>query len=101
MNIKHSLHYSTYLSNALKAIKDNLLLIGLGLFWIIRDGFTMKALTDNLFALVMLIFTLISIILRIIEAHITKYWIEDDKLMLETGILSKTVKEVYIGKFRR
>ncbi|UOB20272.1 PH domain-containing protein [Macrococcus armenti] len=100
MNIKHSLHYSTYLSNALKAIKDNLLLIGLGLFWIIRDGFTMKALTDNLFALVMLIFTLISIILRIIEARITKYWIEDDKLMLETGILSKTVKEVYIGKIQ-
>ena len=100
MNSKHTLHYSTYLSNALKAIKENLFLIGIGLFWIIRDGFTLDAIQNNMFAVFMLIITLINIVLRIIEARITKYWIEDDKLLLETGIISKKVKEIYIGKIQ-
>ncbi len=100
MNSKHTLHYSTYLSNALKAIKENLFLIGIGLFWIIRDGFTLDAIQNNMFAVFMLIITLINIVLRIIEARITKYWIEDDKLLLETGIISKKIKEIYIGKIQ-
>ncbi|UJS27523.1 PH domain-containing protein [Macrococcoides canis] len=100
MNNKHTLHYSTYLSNALKAIKENLFLIGIGLFWIIRDGFSLDAIQNNMFAVFMLIITLINVVLRIIEARITQYWIEDDKLMLETGLISKKIKEIYIGKIQ-
>lgn len=97
---KKSLHYSTYLSNLLKSLKSNIFPIGLGLFFIIKDGFTKEALLDNGFALLILLFTILSAIFSMIEAKITKYWIEDDKLMLQKGVISRTIKEIYIGKIQ-
>ena len=97
---KKSLHYSTYLSNLLKSLKSNIFPIGFGLFLIIKDGFSKEALLDNGFAIMILLFTLLSAIFSMIEAKITKYWIEEDKLMLQKGIISRTVKEIYIGKIQ-
>ncbi|MCE4957620.1 PH domain-containing protein [Macrococcoides caseolyticum] len=97
---KKSLHYSTYLSNLLKSLKSNIFPIGFGLFLIIKDGFSKEALLDNGFAILILLFTLLSAIFSMIEAKITKYWIEDDKLMLQKGIISRTIKEIYIGKIQ-
>lgn len=97
---KKSLHYSTYLSNLLKSLKSNIFPIGFGLFLIIKDGFSKETLLDNGFAILILLFTLLSAIFSMIEAKITKYWIEDDKLMLQKGIINRTVKEIYIGKIQ-
>lgn len=97
---KKSLHYSTYLSNLLKSLKSNIFPIGVGLFILIKDGFSLKALMDNSFAFIILLFTIFSAIFSMIEAKITKYWIEDDKLMLQKGVFNKTVKEIYIGKIQ-
>lgn len=97
---KKSLHYSTYLSNLLKSLKSNIFPIGFGLFLTIKDGFSKEALLDNGFAILILLFTLLSVIFSMIEAKITKYWIEDDKLMLQKGIINRTVKEIYIGKIQ-
>ncbi|WP_414047194.1 PH domain-containing protein [Macrococcus equi] len=97
---KKSLHYSTYLSNLFKSLKSNIFPIGLGIFFIIKDGFSKQALLDNGFALLILLFTLLSAVFSMIEAKITKYWIEDDKLMMQTGVISRTVKEIYIGKIQ-
>ncbi|MGK0553558.1 PH domain-containing protein [Macrococcus capreoli] len=97
---KKSLHYSTYLSNVLKSLKSNIFPIGLGVFFIIKDGFTKQALLDNGFALLILLFTILSALFSMIEAEITKYWIEEDKLMLQKGLINRTIKEIYIGKIQ-
>lgn len=97
---KKSLHYSTYLSNFLKSMKSNILPLGVGLFIMLKDGFSIAAIKDNGFIFIILLFTIFSAMFSMVEAKITKYWIEDDKIMMQKGIFNKTVKEIYIGKIQ-
>ncbi|TDL96821.1 hypothetical protein ERX27_07275 [Macrococcus brunensis] len=100
MSETRRLHPITYLSKIFKSVKDNFLTILLAGFLFLKNGFNLNDIGDLIFPGILLFFAVISIVLGIIEALTTTYWIADDKLFVKSGILSVTTKELYIARIQ-
>ncbi|WJP97559.1 PH domain-containing protein [Macrococcus bovicus] len=94
------LHPITYLSKIFKSVKDNVLTVVLAGFLFLKNGFNLNDIGDLIFPGILLIFAVVSIVLGIIEALTTTYWISDDKLFVKNGILSVSTKEFYIARIQ-
>ncbi|TDM10490.1 PH domain-containing protein [Macrococcus lamae] len=100
MSEPQKLHPVTYLSQIFKAIKDNLFTIGIALFLAFKDGIDFSNWGELIVPGVLLLFTVISIITAVVDALKTTYWIEDDKLIMKSGVFTTTVKELYISRIQ-
>lgn len=94
------LHPITYLSKIFKALKDNVFSIGIALFLGLKNGIDIDHIGDIIFPLILLLLTLVSVVKAVIESIRTTYWIEDDKLVLKSGVLSTHIKELYISRIQ-
>lgn len=93
------LHPITYLSKIFKALKDNIFSLGIALFLSLKNGFDINHISDFIVP-ALLLFAVLSIVRAVIESLRTTYWIEDDKLILKSGVLSTHVKELYISRIQ-
>lgn len=94
------LHPITYLSKIFKALKENVFSLGIALFLALKNGFNIDHLSDFIFPGILLLLAVLSIVRALIESVRTTYWIEDEKLILKSGILSTHVKELYISRIQ-
>lgn len=78
------LHPISYVSGLLQSIKSNLFPLIIGIFLVIRSGF------DNIFELIfpgaILIFSVLGTITKSIKIYKTRYWIENDQLIMTWGV---------------
>lgn len=98
------LHPISYLSKVFKAIKDNILQIGLASFLFFKDGipksFSWAMIGELLLPIALFVFALITIIIAVVDTIRTRYWIENDQLMVRTGLFSTKVKSLYISRIQ-
>ncbi|HBV04945.1 MULTISPECIES: PH domain-containing protein [Mammaliicoccus] len=92
------LHPISYVSGLLQSIKSNLFPLIIGIFLVIRSGF------DNIFELIfpgaILIFSVLGTITKSIKIYKTRYWIENDQLIMTWGVFSKNRKELNIARIQ-
>ncbi|WP_165980751.1 PH domain-containing protein [Macrococcus carouselicus] len=100
MSEHRKLHPITYLSKIFKVVKDNILTLVFALFLVMKNGFKFEDIGDLIFPGILLLSAVIGIVIAVVEAVTTTYWIEDDKLFVKSGWLSVTTKELYIGRIQ-
>lgn len=92
------LHPISYISGLLQSLKSNLFPLIIGIFLVIRSGF------DNIFELIfpgaILILSVLGTITKGVKIYKTRYWIENDQLIMTWGIFSKNRKELNIARIQ-
>ncbi|GGB12593.1 hypothetical protein ERX37_10355 [Macrococcus hajekii] len=100
MSEPKKLHPITYLSKIFKVGKDNLLTLFFAFFLIAKNGFNFEGFGDLILPVILLLSAVVGIIFALIEAFTTTYWVDEDKLVVKSGLLSTTTKEIYIARIQ-
>lgn len=92
------LHPISYVSGLLSSIKDNIFPLIIGGFLVYSRG--LDSFWDLLFPLLILSFSVISSIFKGAKIYKTRYWIENDQLIMTWGVFSKNRKELNIERIQ-
>ncbi len=92
------LHPISYVSGFLASLKENVFPLIIAVFIVITRG--LDNIWELTFPIVILGFSLISSIFKAIKIYNTRYWIENDQLIMTWGVFSKNRKELNIERIQ-
>lgn len=92
------LHPISYISGFLKSLKENIFPLLIGAFIVITRGF--NNFGELIFPIAILLLSVISSIFKAIKIFKTRYWIENDQLIMTWGLFSKNRKELNIERIQ-
>ncbi|WP_251518288.1 PH domain-containing protein [Staphylococcus sp. Marseille-Q6910] len=99
MSRPQKLHPISYLSGLINVIKQNIVFIIIFSLFNLRS-FDFTNLQNYIFPDIYLGFLLIVSIYQGVKIYNTRYWIEDDHFILQTGVFSKSKKELNIRRIQ-
>ncbi|PNZ78951.1 PH domain-containing protein [Mammaliicoccus stepanovicii] len=92
------LHPISYVTDFVRSLKSNIFPLIIGLFSLFSNG--LDNFWDAIFPLSILSISFIYSIYNSIKIYNTRYWIEDDQLIMVWGVFSKNRKELNIERIQ-
>ncbi|WP_192977948.1 PH domain-containing protein [Mammaliicoccus vitulinus] len=92
------LHPISYVSGFLRSLKENVFPLIFAVFIVMTRG--LDNIGDLIFPIAILSISLISSVFKAIKIYKTRYWIENDQLIMTWGVFSKNRKELNIERIQ-
>lgn len=93
------LHPISYITGIIQALKENIILIFIFLIFNLRD-FEFNDFKSYIYPGIVVIIFLISFLYRAVKVYNTRYWIENEHFILDTGVFTKERKELNIRRIQ-
>lgn len=93
------LHPISYLTGVIQAIKENIILVIIFLIFNLKN-FDFTDFKSYIYPGIVALIFIISFLFRAVKVYNTRYWIEDDHFILDTGVFTKERKELNIRRIQ-
>ena len=93
------LHPISYLTGVIQAIKENIILVIIFLIFNLKN-FDFTDFKSYIYPGIVSLIFIISFLFRAVKVYNTRYWIEDDHFILDTGVFTKERKELNIRRIQ-
>lgn len=100
MSNMHRLHPVAYLITVVDVFKNYWYIFLITFFNLLTGKLDYRFLSENIFALILLIFSIFLIIAGIIKDWTIRYWIESDKVIYKSGLFVKKERELSIERIQ-
>lgn len=93
------LHPISYITGVIQALKENIILILIFLIFNLKN-FEFTDYKSYIYPGIVTVIFIISFLYRAVKVYNTRYWIENDHFVLDTGVFTKERKELNIRRIQ-